>query len=134
MVLGGAPGLRIADLEIYQKCYYYAVKGMGNDLVREARKRVAWTQKRLAEAAGTTQPAIARLESGRTAVSFDDVIRLLRLMGMDLDVMLVEHDDADWSQAQRQLALSPQERHDRLVRLSTRLRGMRRDDQEIIAS
>jgi transcriptional regulator with XRE-family HTH domain len=81
------------------------MKGMGNDLVREARKRVGWTQARLAEAAGTTQSAIARLESGRTAPSFDDVIRLLRIMGMDLDFMLVERDDSDWIQASRTMAL-----------------------------
>ncbi|MFT4028627.1 MAG: helix-turn-helix transcriptional regulator, partial [Protaetiibacter sp.] len=84
---------------------------MGNDLVREARRRVGWTQTRLAEAAGTTQSAIARLESGRTSPAFDDVIRLLRLMGLDLDFMLVERDDSDWSQASQTLALSTDERH-----------------------
>lgn len=94
------------------------IKGMGNDLVREARRRVGWTQARLAEEAGTTQSAIARLESGRTSPAFDDVIRLLRIMGLDLDFMLVERDDSDWIQAQRLLPLSPEERmvrHDELV-------------------
>ena len=59
------------------------MKGMGNDLIREARKRSRLTQAQLAELAGTTQSAIARLESGRTAPSFDDVIRILRVMGLD---------------------------------------------------
>ncbi|MGV3714152.1 helix-turn-helix transcriptional regulator [Pseudolysinimonas sp.] len=91
---------------------------MGNDLVREGRRRVGWTQAQLAERAGTTQSAIARLESGRTSPAFDDVIRYLRLMGLDLDLMLVERDDSDWAQAQRLLALSPAERllrHEELV-------------------
>jgi transcriptional regulator with XRE-family HTH domain len=87
------------------------IKGMGNDLVREARRRVGWTQERLE--AGTTQSAIARLESGRTSPAFDDVIRLLRIIGLDLDFMLVERDDSDWIQAQRLLPLSPDERHAR---------------------
>lgn len=78
---------------------------MGNDLIREARKRQRMTQQELATLAGTTQSAIARLESGRTAPSFDDIIRLLRLMGMDLDFMLVERDDQDWAQAQRLIDL-----------------------------
>lgn len=88
------------------------IKGMGNDLVREARRRVGWTQARLAEAAGTTQSAIARLESGRTSLAFDEVIRLLRIMGLDLDFMLVERDDSDWIQAQRMLSLSTDLRHE----------------------
>jgi transcriptional regulator with XRE-family HTH domain len=106
------------------------MKGMGNDLIREARKRVGWTQARLAEAAGTTQSAIARLESGRTAPSFDDVIGLLRLMGMDLDFMLVERDDSDWIQARRNLPLSPEERHDQLVTWVRNLESLRRDAEK----
>ena len=72
----------------------------GNDLVREARKRARLTQRELAEKAGTTQSAVARLESGRTRPAFDDVLRLVRLCGFDLDIMLVERDSADWMQAQ----------------------------------
>ena len=94
------------------------MKGMGNDLIREARKRSRLTQADLARLAGTTQSAIARLESGRTSPSFDDVIRMLRLMHLDLDFMLVERDDQDWEQAQRLASLSSEERmsrHDHLV-------------------
>lgn len=95
------------------------MKGMGNDLVREARRRTGLTQAELARLAGTTQSAIARLESGATAPSFDDVIRVLRLMGLDLDFMLVERDDSDWIQAQRLLGLSPEARHDALIDFAT---------------
>lgn len=87
-----------------------AMAGMGNDLVREARKRTGLSQRELAEKAGTTQSAIARLETGRSTPSFDTVLRLVRLCGLDLDVMLVERDDSDWVQAQQRLSLSPVER------------------------
>jgi len=100
---------------------------MGNDLIREARRRVGWTQARLAEAAGTTQSAIARLESGRTSPAFDDVIRYLRLMGLDLDVMLVERDDSDWIQAQRQRTKGAQALADEFDTLVSRLARDRRD-------
>ena len=91
---------------------------MGNDLIREARLRKAFTQSQLAALAGTTQSAIARLESGRTAPSFDDVIRLLRLMDLDLDLMLVDRDDSDWIQAQRLAGLDSSTLHDGLVQFA----------------
>lgn len=101
------------------------MKGIGNDLVREARRRRGLTQTDLAALAATTQSAIARLESGRTSPSFDDVLRLLRLMGMDLDLMLVERDDSDWGEAQRMLARSPQERHETLRQFTGRIASHR---------
>jgi len=109
------------------------MKGMGNDLIREARRRRGLTQARLAELAGTTQSAIARLESGRTAPSFDDVIRYLRLMDLDLDVMLVERDDSDWAQARRELDRTPEERHDALVAWKAAVDEMRRDADRSVA-
>jgi transcriptional regulator with XRE-family HTH domain len=99
----------------------------GNDLVREARKRAALTQRELAEKAGTTQSAIARLESGRTRPAFDDVLRLVRLCGFDLDIMLVERDASDWSQAKRQLELTPDERARRMVEFGKKVRAMQRE-------
>ncbi|MDM4762928.1 helix-turn-helix domain-containing protein [Galbitalea sp. SE-J8] len=110
------------------------MKGIGNDLVREARKRVGWTQQRLADAAGTTQSSIARLESGRTSPAFDDVLRLLRLMGMDLDLMLVERDDSDWQQAKTSwLPLSPEQRHDQLLAWTRTLDDLRDDYRNSVA-
>src|SRR5262245_27675908 len=84
--------------------------GIGNDLVREARKRAALSQRELGERAGTTQSAIARIETGRSTPSFDTVLRLVRLCGLDLDVMLVERDDSDWAQAKELLRLTVDER------------------------
>jgi transcriptional regulator with XRE-family HTH domain len=109
------------------------MKGMGNDLIREARRRQGLTQTELARLAGTTQSAIARLESGRTSPAFDDVIRLLRLMGMDLDFMLVERDDSDWIQAQRRLGASATEQHDALVAFARTVQNHRAEFERSVA-
>ncbi len=88
---------------------------MGNDLIREARRRRGLTQRQLAEKLGTTQSAIARLESAATAPSFDRVIEILRALDLDLDFMLVERDGSDWMLAAANLPLSPEqllERHE----------------------
>lgn len=109
------------------------MKGMGNDLLREARLRRGLTQAALAERAGTTQSAIARLESGRTAPSFDDVIRLLRLMELDLDFMLVERDDSDWIQAERLRGLDSSTLHDGLVQFAATLDEHRAERHRSVA-
>lgn len=101
------------------------MSGYGGDLVREARKRAALTQRELAERAGTVQPVVARWESGRTAISLDDVRRLVRLCGFDLEIMLVPADDSDVVQARRLASLSGQERLDRHARLTRQLSALR---------
>jgi|SRR3954467_6606335 transcriptional regulator with XRE-family HTH domain len=83
---------------------------IGGELVREARKRAALTQAQLADRAGTTQSAIARLESGRTSPSLEDVERLIRLCGWQLLVELAPYDDSDIVQAEALLRKSPDER------------------------
>ena len=97
----------------------------GGDLIREARRRAGLTQVELASRAATTQSAIARWESGRTAVSLDDVRRLVRLCGFDLELMLVPRDDSDMAQAARLAALSGQERIDRHARVTQQLTALR---------
>jgi transcriptional regulator with XRE-family HTH domain len=99
---------------------------MGNDLVREARKRAGLSQRELAEKAGTTQSAIARLETGRSTPSFDTVLRLVRLCGLDLDIMLVERDDSDWAQASRLLSLSAEQRSERMEQVVDQMLELRR--------
>ncbi|MDX6374863.1 MAG: hypothetical protein QOD98_3851, partial [Nocardioidaceae bacterium] len=103
----------------------------GNDLVREARKRAGLAQRELAALAGTTQSAIARLESGRTRPAFDDVLRLVRLCGMDLDVMLVEREDSDWPQARRLASLTPAQRVDRGLAVAAHMREIRRAGSDV---
>jgi transcriptional regulator with XRE-family HTH domain len=97
----------------------------GGHLIREARRRAGLTQAELAALVHTAQPAIARWESGRTAVSLDDVLRLVRLCGLDLEFQVVDRDDSDVSQAARLAPLSGQERLDRHTRLTRQLSELR---------
>jgi len=97
----------------------------GAQLVREARRRAGLTQVELADRAGTVQPAIARWESGRTAISVDDVVRLVRLCGLDVEFQLVERDASDLAQADRLTGLSAQERLDRLGRVTAQMATLR---------
>jgi transcriptional regulator with XRE-family HTH domain len=99
--------------------------GVGNDLVREARRRAGLSQRALAALAGTTQSAIARLETGRTTPGFDAVVRLVRLCDLDVELALVERDVSDMAQARRLLLLSPAARLDRAVRVAVQLRQLR---------
>lgn len=99
---------------------------IGGELVREARKRAGITQRELAERAGVSQPAIARLESGRTGPSLEDVQRLMRLCGFALLVELAPYDDSDTVQARPG---SPAE--DRLERLLTTTKLMRSLREEV---
>jgi transcriptional regulator with XRE-family HTH domain len=101
------------------------VSSYGGDLIHEARRRAGLTQSELAARAGTSQPGIARWESGRTAVSLDDVLRLVRLCGFDLEIMLVSRDQSDAAQAARLAGLTGQERIDRHARLVRQLSAMR---------
>jgi transcriptional regulator with XRE-family HTH domain len=99
--------------------------GYGGQLIREARRRAGLTQTELAARAGTAQPAIARWESGRTGVSLDDVMRLVRLCGLDLQLAITEPDESDLAQAARLSHLSGEQRLDRHARLGRQLRAVR---------
>jgi transcriptional regulator with XRE-family HTH domain len=83
---------------------------VGGELVREGRRRAGLTQKQLADRAGTTQSAIARLEAGRTSPTLEAVERLLRLFGFQLIVELAPYDDSDVVQAEARLRQSVDER------------------------
>src|SRR5688572_12153191 len=74
-------------------------------IVREARRRAGLSQAELASRVGTTQSAVARLESGKRAPSFERIVELVRACGFDLRVRLVPLDDSDWSVAQANLRL-----------------------------
>ena len=103
---------------------------IGGELVREARKRAGITQQDLAQRAGTTQSAIARLESGRTSPSLEQVQRLMRLAGFELIVELAAFDDSDRVQAKALKKLTPEQRveqNDRFVRQIVELRRAMRE-------
>ena len=78
--------------------------------MREARRRARLTQAELAARTGTTQPAIARLETGDTEPSFRRVADALRACGLELVPLLREVDESDWSVAAGNLRLTPSER------------------------
>lgn len=99
---------------------------IGGELVREARKRSALTQRELAERAGTTQSAIARLESGRTSPTLEQVQRLMRLSGFELIVEFAPFDDSDRLQAAALEPLTAEARltlNNRSVAQADELRG-----------
>jgi transcriptional regulator with XRE-family HTH domain len=102
------------------------VTSYGGDLIREARRRAGLTQAELATLAETSQPGIARWESGRTAVSLDDVLRLVNLCGFDVEFVLVPRDDSDLAQAVRLADLTGQQRLDRHARIARQLSEVRR--------
>jgi len=100
---------------------------IGGELVREARKRASLTQAALAERAGTTQSAIARLESGATRPALEDVERLMRLCGYQLIVSLAPYDDSDLVQADVLRGGDAATRARQLGRTVTRLRSLREE-------
>lgn len=55
-------------------------------MIREARASAGLSQQALAEAAGTSQPAVARYESGRAEPRVDTLARILAACGLRLDV------------------------------------------------
>ncbi|MFE4458357.1 TetR family transcriptional regulator [Nocardia tengchongensis] len=65
------------------------MQSTGGALIRDARRRAGLTQAELAARAGTVQPAIARWENGNSSVKLDDVLRLIRLCGLELELSLV---------------------------------------------
>ncbi len=87
----------------------------GGELIREARKRAGLTQKDLAELLTTTQPVIARWESGKTAPAFGRVVDAIRACGFDLAVRIVTPDDQHLLHIQDNLELAPVDRLRRLA-------------------
>jgi transcriptional regulator with XRE-family HTH domain len=98
---------------------------LGGNLVKEARRRAGLTQLQLADLAGTTQSAIARLESGRTDPTFGQLQKLLMACGFSLVVSLDPYEDSDRWQAQAVLDTPVEERLDRLTGVVGRLRSLR---------
>ena len=77
----------------------------GSQFVREARRRAGLSQADLASRVGTTQSAVARLETGRSAPSLERITELVRACGFELEVHLTQVDDSGWSIAQGNLRL-----------------------------
>jgi transcriptional regulator with XRE-family HTH domain len=82
----------------------------GGSIGREARRRAGISQEQLAARLSTTQSAVARMERGRTEPSFARVFEAVRMCGLDLLPRLLVVDDADWSVASANLALTIDQR------------------------
>lgn len=78
--------------------------------MREARRRAGLSQADLAARVGTTQSAIARVESARTSPSLEYLTRLVRACGFDIQARLVPYEEEDWSLARGNLRLTPEAR------------------------
>ena len=80
-------------------------------LVREMRKAAAMTQAEVAERAGTTQAAVARVERGRVSPTVRTLQRLLAATGYELALDAQPAlSSVDESLIARQLEMSPAER------------------------
>lgn len=88
----------------------------GAHLIREARRRAGISQQELANRTGLQQPAIARWESGRVEPSLATVERLVGACGLELQLALADAGTTERLSALQNLALSPEERLDQLVR------------------
>jgi transcriptional regulator with XRE-family HTH domain len=85
-------------------------------VLRQARLRAGLTQQQLAERLGTSQSVIARWESGKARPTLANLERVVRACGLELRLEIAEADPGERSLIERNLALSPAERLDQLVR------------------
>jgi transcriptional regulator with XRE-family HTH domain len=83
---------------------------ISGDIIREARLRAGLTQRELARRAGTSQPAIARWESGEVVPSFERLRELVRACGLELSFRLFNYDDSYIPFIEERLDLSPDKR------------------------
>jgi transcriptional regulator with XRE-family HTH domain len=81
--------------------------------LRYARRRARLTQRQLAARAGVPQPAIARIESGRSVPRVDTFTRLLDACGISLELRAAP--GVDRTAMRELLRLTPRERLDLAV-------------------
>jgi transcriptional regulator with XRE-family HTH domain len=79
-------------------------------LVREAREQAGLTQAELARRGRTSQPAIARYESGQASPRFETARRLVRACGRELHAVLGEIDGQRRAAAEAALARTVEDR------------------------
>ena len=96
------------------------------DLLREARLRAGLTQADLGRAAGRSQSAIARWESGRVQPSLETLRDVIRACRLELTFGLSNYDDSYDHYINRLLDMTPTERVADAVareRVSAQIRG-----------
>jgi transcriptional regulator with XRE-family HTH domain len=80
-------------------------------LIREARRRHGVSQTQLATRAGTTQPAISRIERDQISPTVETLRSLLHLLGEDLELDAKPRDTGiDRSMIRERRKLTPSER------------------------
>jgi len=92
--------------------------------LRLARRRAGLSQRGLAQRAGVPQPAIARIESGRSSPRVDTLDRLLSACGMDLEIRARLGSGVDRSVITRLLQLTPSQRLDIAVEEAANLAAL----------
>ncbi len=78
--------------------------------VRYARRRAGLTQRQLADRSGVAQPAIARIETGRSVPRVSTFTRLIAACGMSVEFRPAP--DVDRTAIRELLRLTPRERLD----------------------
>lgn len=99
-----------------------------SSVIVSARRDAGLSQEALAQRLGTTQSAIARLESASSNPRIQTLERALAALGRTLEVRALSP-DVDMTQIERHLAMSPAERlrvHDTGARNLQRLRARAR--------
>lgn len=81
-----------------------------NRLLRRARAQTGFTQRQLAERAGVSQPAIARIESGRTSPTVATLDRLLAACGQEVSLARRLGEGVDRTVIRELLRATPRER------------------------
>lgn len=103
---GRRPAIRIAKR--YQICYLIGMNA-GRTL-RHARRRAELSQRELASRVALSQPAIARIESGRVTPRVDTLERLLNACGEALTATDRLGIGVDRSLIREELKLTPRQR------------------------
>ena len=94
-------------------------------IVRQARSDAGLTQAELADRAGTTQSAIARLESGGANPRLSTLEDVLAATGHELTIAATpDNSGIDETQILANLSLSPAERLDRFQRAHENVREL----------
>ncbi|TVR32884.1 MAG: helix-turn-helix domain-containing protein [Balneolaceae bacterium] len=99
------------------------------ELLKEARKRAGLTQRELAERAGRAQPAIAKIESGKTDPSTSTLNALIEAAGFELHAELTVRPVSDshmLGDVSRILGLTPEERLLELANVDRFVNGAKR--------
>src|SRR5690348_7045191 len=86
-------------------------------VIQQARRRGGLTQADLAARITTTQSAVARWESGASDPGVERCAAIVAACGLELQLALAEPDADNLAALRRNLALTPDERVERVVRL-----------------